>query len=157
MLAASVGPGFDISLTAEDGEPVETLAAGTYTVETDDQSGIHNFHLTGEGVDVDTGVSESGTDSFEITVERGDVRLRLRPARGVDERQLRRVLSCDRGREAVALQGCARPETCDSTFPDCAEWKSASIVRACPSASSRSSRSGASPAMASARFSSSSL
>ena len=71
VLSASVGPGFEISLTTEDGKPVGTLAAGTYTVETDDQSEIHNFHLTGEGVDVDTGVSETGTDSFEITVSEG--------------------------------------------------------------------------------------
>ena len=71
VLNASVGPGFDISLTTEDGEPVETLAAGSYTISTDDQSDIHNFHLTGEGVDVNTGVSESGTDSFDMTVTEG--------------------------------------------------------------------------------------
>ena len=71
VLNASVGPGFEISLTTEDGEPVETLAAGSYTISTDDQSDIHNFHLTGEGVDVDTGVSESGTDSFDVTVTEG--------------------------------------------------------------------------------------
>ena len=71
VLNASVGPGFEISLTTEDGEPVETLAAGSYTISTDDQSDIHNFHLTGEGVDVDTGVSESGTESFDVTVSEG--------------------------------------------------------------------------------------
>ena len=71
VLNASVGPGFEISLTTEDGEPVESLAAGSYTLLTDDQSDIHNFHLTGEGVDVDTGVSESGTDSFDVTVTEG--------------------------------------------------------------------------------------
>ena len=71
VLSASVGPGFDISLTNDAGEPVESLSAGSYTVETDDQSDIHNFHLTGEGVDVDTGVSETGTESFEITVSEG--------------------------------------------------------------------------------------
>ena len=71
VLNASVGPGFEISLTTEDGEPVETLAAGSYTISTDDQSDIHNFHLTGEGVDVDTGVGESGTDRFDVTVSEG--------------------------------------------------------------------------------------
>ena len=71
VLSASVGPGFDISLTDDAGEPVESLAAGSYTVETDDQSDIHNFHLTGEGVDVETGVSETGAESFEITVSEG--------------------------------------------------------------------------------------
>ena len=71
VLRASVGPGFEISLTTEDGTAVETLPAGSYTLLTDDQSGIHNFHLTGEGVDVDTGVSESGTNSFDIDVSSG--------------------------------------------------------------------------------------
>jgi plastocyanin len=71
VLNASVGPGFEISLTTEDGEPVERLAAGSYTLLTNDQSDIHNFHLTGEGVDVETGVGESGTDSFDITVSEG--------------------------------------------------------------------------------------
>jgi plastocyanin len=70
-LNASVGPGFEISLTTEDGQPVETLAAGSYTLLTDDQADIHNFHLTGEGVDVDTGVGDTGTDSFDITVSEG--------------------------------------------------------------------------------------
>ena len=70
-LNASVGPGFVISLTTDGGEPVESLAPGSYTLLTDDQSDIHNFHLTGEGVDVDTGVSESGTDSFDVTVTEG--------------------------------------------------------------------------------------
>jgi plastocyanin len=70
-LTASVGPGFEISLTSQDGQPVETLAAGSYTLRTDDQADIHNFHLTGEGVDVDTGVGETGTDTFEITVSAG--------------------------------------------------------------------------------------
>jgi plastocyanin len=71
VLNASVGPGFEISLTTEDGQPVETLAPGSYTLLTDDQAEIHNFHLTGEGVDVDTGVGETGTDSFDITVSEG--------------------------------------------------------------------------------------
>jgi plastocyanin len=71
VLNASVGPGFEISLTTEDGQPVETLAAGSYTLLTDDQADIHNFHLTGEGVDVDTGVGDTGTDSFDITVGAG--------------------------------------------------------------------------------------
>jgi plastocyanin len=70
-LNASVGPGFEISLTTEDGQPVETLAAGSYTLLTDDQADIHNFHLTGKGVDVDTGVGDTGTDSFDIRVSEG--------------------------------------------------------------------------------------
>ena len=66
VLTASVGPGFEISLTTADG-PVERLAPGTYTIEVDDQSDIHNFHLTGPGgVDEDSGVSETGTSTWEV-------------------------------------------------------------------------------------------
>ena len=70
-LKGSVGPGFEISLSTQDGQPVETLAAGSYTLEVDDQSSIHNFHLTGTGVDVATEVGATGTESFDITVGAG--------------------------------------------------------------------------------------
>ncbi|MGH3135804.1 MAG: cupredoxin domain-containing protein [Gaiellaceae bacterium] len=70
-LTGSVGPGFEISLSTENGEPVEALPAGSYTVEVDDQSDIHNFHLTGTGVDVATDVGSTGVESFEVTVEAG--------------------------------------------------------------------------------------
>jgi len=71
VLRGTVGPGFTISLTTEDGQPVETLPAGGYTLFTDDKSDIHNFHLTGEGVDVTTDVSGSGTDSFDLDLTSG--------------------------------------------------------------------------------------
>ncbi len=70
-LAASVGPGFEISVTGSDGAAVETLDAGTYTIEVDDQSDIHNFHLTGARVDETTDVSGTGTDTWEVTLESG--------------------------------------------------------------------------------------
>ncbi|MGH3127789.1 MAG: plastocyanin/azurin family copper-binding protein [Gaiellaceae bacterium] len=70
-LAASVGPGFEISLTAPDGADVETLAAGAYTIEVDDQSDIHNFHLSGGSVDESTDVSGTGTDTWELTLDEG--------------------------------------------------------------------------------------
>jgi plastocyanin len=58
-LYASVGPGFEISLTTEGGEAITSLDAGTYTIEVNDQSDQHNFHLTGPGaVDVSTTVEE---------------------------------------------------------------------------------------------------
>jgi hypothetical protein len=71
VLKGSVGPGFDISLTTEDGAAVTSLAPGSYTLLTDDKADIHNFHLTGEGVDVDTGISTEGTNSFDIDVVSG--------------------------------------------------------------------------------------
>lgn len=63
---------FEIALTTEDGAQVEVVAAGTYTLVVDDPAQIHNFHLTGEGVDVDSGVSETGRKTFEVTFEPGE-------------------------------------------------------------------------------------
>jgi len=71
VLKGSVGPGFEISLSSADGQSVETLAPGSYTLEVDDQSDIHNFHLSGDGVDVSTDVGSTGTESFDITVTSG--------------------------------------------------------------------------------------
>ena len=71
VLKGSVGPGFEISLSTADGQSVETLAPGSYTLEVDDQSDIHNFHLSGDGVDVSTDVGSTGTESFDITVTSG--------------------------------------------------------------------------------------
>src|SRR6476469_4985463 len=62
-LDGSVGPGFNISLS-RNGQPVTTLEAGTYTLKVDDQADIHDFHLTGPGVDVSTEVSLKGTKNF---------------------------------------------------------------------------------------------
>jgi plastocyanin len=78
-LEASVGPGFEISLTDASGNDVSTLAAGSYTIEVDDQSDIHNFHLTGTAVDEDSGVSETGTSTWEVTLEAGSYHFQCDP------------------------------------------------------------------------------
>jgi plastocyanin len=70
-LLASVGPGFEISLTNEEGDAVSTLASGTYTIEVNDQSDAHNFHLTGPGVDETTSVGEVAEVTWEVTLEAG--------------------------------------------------------------------------------------
>jgi hypothetical protein len=63
---------FEIALTTEDGEPVESIPAGDYTVEVDDPSAIHNFHLTGGSVDETTSVEEKEQTTFEVTFEPGE-------------------------------------------------------------------------------------
>ena len=55
-------PGFDISMTGTDG-----LTPGEYTINVSDKSEIHNFHLTGPGVDMKTEVSEEGDTSGRST------------------------------------------------------------------------------------------
>jgi plastocyanin len=63
---------FEIALTTEDGEPVESIPAGDYTIEVDDPSAIHNFHLTGGSVDETTSVPEQEQATFEVTLEPGE-------------------------------------------------------------------------------------
>jgi plastocyanin len=71
-LEGTVGPGFDISLTTEDGQEVGTLSPGTYTLEVEDLSSIHNFHLTGPGGgDLSTSVEDEGTQSFDVELTPG--------------------------------------------------------------------------------------
>jgi len=79
-LQASVGPGFEISLTTDAGDDVTTLAAGEYPIDVDDKSSAHNFHLTGPGgVDEDTGVSEIGSSSWTVTFEAGSYHFQCDP------------------------------------------------------------------------------
>ena len=78
-LTASVGPGFDISLTDANGAAVSTLSAGEYTIEVNDQSDIHNFHLTGPGVDETTDVGGTGTESWTVTFEAGSYHFQCDP------------------------------------------------------------------------------
>lgn len=78
-LQASVGPGFEISLKDASGQDVTTLAAGTYTITVDDKSDIHDFHLTGPGVDESSGVSETGTSTWMVTFEAGSYHFQCDP------------------------------------------------------------------------------
>jgi plastocyanin len=70
-LYGTVGPGFEISLTTEEGEPITTLPAGTYKIEVDDKADVHNFHLSGPGVDVSTQVSEVGKVDWDVDLQAG--------------------------------------------------------------------------------------
>ncbi|MDQ3380049.1 MAG: plastocyanin/azurin family copper-binding protein [Actinomycetota bacterium] len=65
-LKGTVGPGFDISVDQT------SVTAGSYELEVEDLSDIHNFHLTGPGgVDVTTDVAAEGTESFTVELEAG--------------------------------------------------------------------------------------
>jgi plastocyanin len=66
----------------EDGQAVETLTAGTYTLEVDDKSSAHDFHITGSGVDESTTVEEVGSQTFEITLEAGTYKFQCDPHAG---------------------------------------------------------------------------
>ena len=62
---------FTISLSDDSGAPIVHLAAGTYKLVVHDDSGIHDFHLQGSGVDDLTGVSDKTTKTFTVTFKPG--------------------------------------------------------------------------------------
>ena len=68
----SVGPGFTINLTAG-GKTVTKLKAGVpYHFVISDRSSIHDFHLTGPGVNrMLTSVDFTGAKSFVLTLRKG--------------------------------------------------------------------------------------
>jgi plastocyanin len=72
-LSATVGPGFTISMDKT------SVPAGAYTLTVDDKSDAHNFHLTGDGVDVKTEVAEVGTKTFQITLKAGTYKFMCDP------------------------------------------------------------------------------
>ncbi len=72
-LTASVGPGFTIALRTHHGAKVNRLKAGRYRIVVRDRSAIHNFHLTGAGVNKKTGVGFRGTVTWTVTFRKGKV------------------------------------------------------------------------------------
>jgi plastocyanin len=70
---------FEISLTTEDGTAVTTLPAGAYTLEINDLATIHNFHLTGPGVDSTTDVSGTGTVTWKVDLQAGSYHFQCDP------------------------------------------------------------------------------
>jgi plastocyanin len=71
VVNGSVGPGSTISLTSG-GKKVTSLKAGTYRFDVSDRSPIHDFHLSGPGVNkVITTVSFQGRRSVTVKLKRG--------------------------------------------------------------------------------------
>ena len=69
-LKGTVGPGFTITLKY-DGKAVKTLKAGTYKVVVSDKSSIHDFHLTGPGVNKTTSVGGTGSKTWTLKLKKG--------------------------------------------------------------------------------------
>lgn len=90
-LVGTVGPGFTITLK-KSGTKVTKLKAGKYAITVNDLSGIHNFHLTGPGVNKKTSVGGTGKTTWTVTLQKQDLPLRVRPARILDEGQFQDVL-----------------------------------------------------------------
>jgi plastocyanin len=64
-LTGTVGPGFTISMNKN------TVEAGTYVITIHDLASIHDFHLTGAGVDKRTSVPGTGTRKWTVKLKRG--------------------------------------------------------------------------------------
>jgi plastocyanin len=61
----TVGPGFTITMAKKPTKP------GKIKLVIADKSSMHNFHLTGPGVNVKTSVSAVGTKTFSVTLKKG--------------------------------------------------------------------------------------
>jgi len=59
------GPGFTITLSSK------SVKAGSYTITVKDKSNIHNFHLTGPGVNKKTSVGGQGTSTWKLKLKKG--------------------------------------------------------------------------------------
>ena len=75
-LVGTVGPGFTITLT-QAGKKVTTLKAGKYIFKITDKATIHDFHLTGPGLNRKfaaagkESVSWTGSVSVTLTLKKG--------------------------------------------------------------------------------------
>lgn len=73
-LTATVGPTATISLRTANGRRVSRLARGRYRIVVRDRSVMHNFHLIGPGVNRKTTVRFRGTQTWTLTLRRGNYR-----------------------------------------------------------------------------------
>ena len=64
-LTGTDGPGFTITMNKK------TVKAGTYVITIHDKSNIHNFHLTGPGVNKLTSVSRVYTTNWTVKLKKG--------------------------------------------------------------------------------------
>ena len=80
----TVGPGFTIGLAIQ-GKKVTKLKAGTpYRFVIRDRAAIHDFHLTGPGLNrVLTSVPFTGTKSFVLRLRKGSYRFVCDPHSGI--------------------------------------------------------------------------
>ena len=76
-LTGTDGPGFTITMNKK------TVKAGTYVITINDRSSIHNFHLTGAGVDKATSVQAVGTTKWTVKLKKGTYQFVCDPHRAI--------------------------------------------------------------------------
>jgi plastocyanin len=67
-LIGTDGPGFTITMSKK------TVPAGIYVITIRDRSAIHNFHLTGPGVNKRTSLAKIYTTIWKVTLKKGTYR-----------------------------------------------------------------------------------
>jgi plastocyanin len=76
-LSGTDGPGFTITMSKK------SVKAGTYDITINDRSAIHNFHLTGPGVNKATGVGAMGSVVWKnLKLKKGTYRFVCDPHAG---------------------------------------------------------------------------
>ena len=79
LIGSVASDDFTITLTTEDGTAVTSLPAGDYTLEIVDKTDIHNFHLTGSGVDEASEVGGQEDKEVPITLVAGSYHYQCDP------------------------------------------------------------------------------
>ena len=69
-LVGEVGPGFTVEVKLN-GKDLKTIKAGTYRIKVEDKASIHDFHLTGPGLNKSTSVPFVGDKLWTITLKPG--------------------------------------------------------------------------------------
>ena len=76
-LTGTVGPGFTITTSKN------TVKAGTYAMTIHDLASIHDFHLTGSGVNKVTSVPGTGTTKWTVKLKKGTYQFVCDPHRTI--------------------------------------------------------------------------
>jgi plastocyanin len=76
-LIGTDGPGFTITMNKK------TVKAGTYVIIIRDRSSIHNFHLTGPGVNKTTSVPAMRTTKWTVKLKKGTYHFVCDPHRSI--------------------------------------------------------------------------
>ena len=76
-VTGTVGPGFTITMNKK------TVKAGRYVIIIRDRSSIHNFHLTGPGVNKTTSVPAVSTTKWKVKLKKGTYHFVCDPHRSI--------------------------------------------------------------------------
>ena len=76
-LTGTDGPGFTITMNKK------TVKAGTYAITIHDLASIHDFHLTGPGVNKKTSVPAIGTTKWTVKLKKGTYHFVCDPHRAI--------------------------------------------------------------------------